>query len=334
MNDNKAINQKTSSVHSELIFRVACFTTGRIYKFLKNCSYKARKRTMVYFAGMLIVGIIWFFVGYQFSRMYLKLNPTWALTVGGVASFIVFLIERIIINSDKNLANFIFRLLLALCMSGIGAVIIDQFIFKEDIEKQRKEHNKELVNKMYKEKKDNTDNEIENLNKQIEKLSDEKNRILNKMKTNTKKSRIKRDSTSKTIETIYEEEDDSHFQKMINEYSNQIDNLIKERQKLNASKDVLRNSIEKEVNSYHGLLDELDILISVITKKWYSIALYFIIMGFFLMLELLIVVSKTFQKGDDYDFAIQHQSDVFHQHFQKLFETLPQNHEYLSQKQL
>lgn len=338
MNTNKTINPKTSWTFfyslSEFIFKVACFMTGRMYVFLKNCSYKSRKRTMVYFAGMLIVGIIWFFVAYQFSRMYIKLDVFWASIVGVVAGFIVWQIERVIINSDKNRWIALFRFLLAFCMSIIGAVIIDQFIFKDDIEKQRKEHNKELVNKMYKEKKDNIDNEIENLNKQIEKLSDEKNRILNKMKANTKTKRIERnDSTSKTIEKFYEE-DNSHFQRMFNEYSERIDHLIQERQKLNMSKDSLRNSIEKEVNSYHGLLDELDILISVITKEWYSKTLYFIIMFFFLMLELLVVVSKTFQKEDDYDFAIQHQSDVFHQHFQKLFEVLPQNQEHTFQKTL
>ncbi len=337
MNNNKTIHPKTSWKFfyslSEFIFKVACFMTGRMYGFLKNCSYKSRKRTMVYFAGMLIVGIIWFFVAYQFSRMYIKLDVFWALIVGAVAMFVVWQIERIIINSDKNWKNLLFRSLLALCMSMIGAVIIDQFIFKDDIEKQRKEHNKELVNKMYKEKKDNIDNEIENLNKQIEKLSDEKNRILNKIKANTTTKSIerKKDSTSKT--TFYTE-DNSHFQRMFNEYSERIDYLIKERQKLNMSKDSLRNGIEKEVNSYHGLLDELDILISVVTKKWYSKLLYVIILSFFLILELLVVVSKTFQKEDDYDFAIQHQSDVFHQHFQKLFEALPQDQEHIFQKTL
>src|SRR5690606_40627252 len=106
-----------------------------------------------YTSAMLLIVLIWFFIGYSFATRYLHLAP-WGGIVGGLLmGFVIIQIERIIILSTKiSPWSSLFRILLALVMSILGAFIMDRSE-EHTSELQSREN---LVCRLLLEKKKNT----------------------------------------------------------------------------------------------------------------------------------------------------------------------------------
>src|SRR5690606_28991494 len=105
-----------------LWIRFGCFLTGFNYRIVKNSSEVTAKSVKKYTAALLIVCIIWAFVGFTFTQRYL-LGSMWASIAGAVIAVIVVIqIERqIILAVHRNIPLYIFRGCLALMMALIGA---------------------------------------------------------------------------------------------------------------------------------------------------------------------------------------------------------------------
>ena len=115
-----------------------CFLTGFNYDIVKNSSEAAAKTVKRYTAALLIVGILWGFIGYSFTDRYIHAG-TW-LSLIGAFLFVVIIIQierQIILSIDPTKWLYIFRGVIAIMMAIIGAIIIDQIIFKEDIELEK-----------------------------------------------------------------------------------------------------------------------------------------------------------------------------------------------------
>jgi hypothetical protein len=118
--------------------RIGCFLTGYNYQMLIRSSELSMKRVIRYTSALLIICLLWSFIGYAFSDRYLKLNWYSCVLGGAVMVFVAIQIERQIILSNKNNgALHIARVIIALSMALIGTVIIDQIIFKDDIDKRK-----------------------------------------------------------------------------------------------------------------------------------------------------------------------------------------------------
>ena len=97
---------------------------------------QSAKSVKKYLSALLIVCIIWGFIGYVFSRRYIHASPWGAALVSFVMVIIVIQIERqIILTTGKSNWALFFCSLIAVVMAIVGSVIIDQIIFKEDVEK-------------------------------------------------------------------------------------------------------------------------------------------------------------------------------------------------------
>jgi len=82
----------------------------------------------------------------------------------------------------------------------------------------------------------------------------------------------------------------------------------------------MRNSIEADIASKTGFLDELKTLFTIITSSWYSIIVWTLLFLFFMSLELFILVNKLSDKETDYDAVIKHQVKVRNSALEKLTE--------------
>src|SRR5690606_8170535 len=145
--------------------KFGCFLTGYNYTILKNSSEASAKSVKKYTSAILIVSILWGFIGYMFSIRYIKTDFIGAISISLVMIFIVIQIERQIILTvgRKNTLAKIFRVAIAFVMAIIGSVIIDQTIFKEDIEKKKVSEIQEDVNSILPAKTEQLDVEIANL---------------------------------------------------------------------------------------------------------------------------------------------------------------------------
>src|SRR5512133_1046267 len=120
----------------DLWLRTGCYITGYNYTIIKNSSEASAKTVKKYLSAILIVSILWGFIGYSFAQRYLHTGVGGSILVSLVMIVIVIQIERqIILSMGKNSLVPIFRTLIGIVMAVIGSVIIDQIIFREDVEK-------------------------------------------------------------------------------------------------------------------------------------------------------------------------------------------------------
>src|SRR5690606_1308059 len=122
--------------HTYLKF--CCFLTGLSYPLIRNSSEQSVKNAKKYTGALIIIMLVWFFIGYCFATRYLHMDTLGGIIGGGLMSFIILQVERIIILSHHiSWGGKVFRILLASVMAILGAMIMDQFTFKDDIELRR-----------------------------------------------------------------------------------------------------------------------------------------------------------------------------------------------------
>jgi hypothetical protein len=124
--------------NKNLWLRFGCFLTGYNYSILSNCSEIAAKTVKRYTAALIIICLQWSFIGYTFTFRYLSGGVVGAIV--GALMFVIIIIQverQIILSFNKAVSLYIFRGGIAVIMAILGAIIIDQIIFKEDIEQKK-----------------------------------------------------------------------------------------------------------------------------------------------------------------------------------------------------
>lgn len=295
-----------------------CWFIGWNYKLLNECSVASKKSLHRYAGAVMILMLIWAYIGYGMANRYFKLEYELAkVIIAVIFSFMIWMIERqIILIVGKNIWIGCFRFGLAIIMACIGATIIDQTIFGKDIDAQTKK----IINKrtdeqfayekqVIEEERGKNQIELDSLTIQCELLTAE----INKNPTiSTYSTRgMGTDSVGKTIYAVEK---------------SYIENpKIQDRERINSRIDVLRNNIDdsyKRLQSLKediwqdnekniGILTELEVTFSkdVILSGWQSLVFYSLVFGFFLFIECLVVTGKIFSKKCDYEVFVERQQE-------------------------
>ncbi|MCS7074260.1 MAG: DUF4407 domain-containing protein, partial [Bacteroidia bacterium] len=116
------------------LMQLACFLTGYRYDLVEMSSEVTRKNVKKYFGGILVISAIWAYIGFHFSKTYLKLSDEKAFIGSLVAVFLVIQVERQILLANKSSWVKWFRIFLGVVMAFIGSILIDQKIYQDDIE--------------------------------------------------------------------------------------------------------------------------------------------------------------------------------------------------------
>jgi hypothetical protein len=158
-----------------LWIRFGCFMTGYNYNILRNCSEAAFKSVKKYTAAILIVCILWFFIGFTFAHRYLSLSLPGCMLAGMLSTIIIVQVEKQIILSINPSWLLIFsRACLAFMMAILGAVIIDQILFEKDIEIEKISYVSEKVDRLLPSKTEELRKQIAALDTTINKKELEK----------------------------------------------------------------------------------------------------------------------------------------------------------------
>lgn len=118
------------------MLKLYCFITGDDYNTLVNDTLKSRKKVALFAWSIVIPVTLWFFCGFLLVTKILNGSFLSAIFTAVVVSVIVFVIERSIILSNGGWFINVFRLILAVFVAFIGALIIDEIIFENDIDQQ------------------------------------------------------------------------------------------------------------------------------------------------------------------------------------------------------
>ncbi|RZF61775.1 DUF4407 domain-containing protein [Sphingobacterium corticibacterium] len=308
--------------------KFGCFLTGFNYNLVKNSSEQSRKNVKKYTSAMLLIILVWFFIGYSFATRYLHLSG-WGGVFGGVLmSFVVIQIERIIILSTRvSTWSSLFRILLALVMSILGAFIMDQITFKDDIDLRKAQVMDERVKIAVKQSEDDIQKQIQDLdtmiataNSRYETVSEDlkKNPVIITSYTNRSVTRDREgkevNSTQSTNKSVMENPKKLEMEQL----HKQIETLQNKKFALAASIMSIKERKEQELNASTGFLDELTLLHNVVTSSSIGLFVYLLFLFFFLAIELFVLVMKLTDTDSDYDKLLRHQTDIRVQMLEKL----------------
>jgi hypothetical protein len=309
--------------------KAGCFVTGYNYGVLKNCSEVAKKTVKKYTAAMIIMCLLWGLIGYAFADRYLHSSPVASAASALLFILVVIQIERqIIMQIVKNNAMQIFRGVIAIMMALIGSLIIDQIIFKDDIELQKEQFINEKVEKIYPARAAITERQLNDLKSQLAAKDSERTRVLADIKSHpvvTIESRTSTpvpgrttiDSLTGTSHTDYIYKSGKHTTQVSNPniallpaLDSQINTLQRLQLAQGDSLANLRNSIQKRLEEKTGFLDELGIMANLLSNNIPATAVYIVWFLLLLGLECLILMNKRHERPTDYDAMINHQMET------------------------
>jgi len=319
--------------------KFGCFLTGYDFNLLTNCSEIAIRKVKKYTAALIIISIIWAFVGYTFCNRYIKLGPYESLIGGVIAAIIVLQIERQILMVDKSSNGIaLIRTAIAVLMAFIGALVIDQIIFKDDIEKAKMQSNQESINRLMPLRSAELTRQLKELDSTIQIKELARLALVKDINTNptikiVEVSKSQVPATTYSTDTIngtkskIEMKDvrTTNLRSIQNPKFEQLAPLDAQMGVLRAQKTKkesvlldLRAELEDEVGSKVGFLDELNMMMQLLSESAIATAVYIIWFLFLLFLELLILISKRSDKESDYETAIQHQMAIHNKKIQLL----------------
>lgn len=300
--------------------KFGCFLTGFNYNLVKNSSEQSAKNVKKYTSAMLIIVLVWFFIGYSFATRYLHFEQWGGIIAGLLMTFIIVQIERIIILSTKvSFWSSAFRILLALVMSILGAFIMDQITFKDDIELRKAEVMDERVKQAVQQSEKDIQVQITSLDSMINQANLRYDAVSNDLRkkpvivTTYTNSSVTKDnegkainSTQSTNKSVMENPKKLEMQQL----HKQIETLQNKKFELAASITTIKERKEKELKAATGFLDELTLLHDVVTSSQIGIFVYLLFLLFFLAIELFVLVMKLTDVESDYDKLLQHQTQI------------------------
>jgi hypothetical protein len=311
--------------------RFGCFLTGYKYELLKGCSeisYRAVKR---YTAALIIICILWAFIGYTFVNKYLAAG--WYYSFLGAALFVLIIlqVERQIILADTGgKAKYVVRGFIAVVMAIIGSIIIDQIIFREDIKHRELFELNAQVDSLLpgkevelKSQLAGTDSALLKKESERRALADEiiRNPMIQVVSTQTNPVLLPTTTvdsnkrtvtqTQVTLKTIYSKNwVPNPKQGMLGPLDQQIRELrtIKLSQENRIIK--LRDEVELEAKANTGFLYELKTMYLILRDSGPALFVWTLWFLLLLGIEIFIMVNKLAHVETDYDATIQHQMEL------------------------
>lgn len=306
--------------------RLGCWLIGWNPEILANCRESSFRSMKKYISAMIILAFIWGVIGFCFAERYIGIESWYGQSiVAAVFIIIIFCIERFIILNDGGKSVFVFRIVLALLMSGLGSTIFDQLIFKRDVDVIMKEVRTEQINIEVPKRMMIIDAEIKATSMQLDsiglsisKINEKIARTPSTIKTPTIKRTTGRDSTGKIIVTGGEIITEVIINPRFDQLNKEREMLSKETDKLSEKQKELfekKLAIEREVreeyeNMEPGFLEELKALFILLRRENVALIFYIALFAFLTSIELLVLLSKWGEKKCDYELTVESQRNI------------------------
>lgn len=309
--------------------KLGCFLTGYNFALVNTCSESAKGKVKQYLAGLFIISILWFLVGFSFTKRYLDLGFFQSMLAGFVFTFIVIQIERqIILASGKSKVVLTFRVLLALIMAIIGSLILDQIIYADDLEKRKSQVIGQESQQITASQAIELDRFKISLEKELVGKQAQESAIIREL---NEKPFIQSTNYSQTVKTGGIDNKKLELanaeKKQIPEITNKVDivqvpnPIYKDKERLtsqieNINKKIIEiedkkinlgETIRKQLEENRGFLDELSLMIGILKDSWVALIVYILVFFFLLSLELLVVFTKLYGQKTDLEKLLEYQ---------------------------
>lgn len=312
--------------------KFGCFLTGYNYQIVNASSEVAAKAVKRYTSAMLIVCILWAFIGFVFTERYLHGGILGSIAGAIILMVVIIQIERqIILSINPSGWLYLSRGIIASMMAIIGAIIIDQIIFKEDIELEKITYIEERVKTALPPKTEELRNIIAKLDTAIAQKETERAALISDVEKNPTSRVISTQAITvsnkkTTIDSVTGKPTTVESTKptTVATTSNvpnpkialiaPLEQTIADLRTQKASKEAelinVRPALEKQISSKVGFLDELEVMYKLITRSNVALVVWFIWFFFLFGLEMLVLIGKMNEKENDYERTVKHQMSL------------------------
>ncbi|MFD0765267.1 DUF4407 domain-containing protein [Mucilaginibacter lutimaris] len=311
--------------------KFGCFLTGYNYDILICSSEVAVKALKRYTSAMLIVCLLWSFIGYVFTERYMKAGVIGAIVGAATLCFIIVQIERqIILATHSNKLMHRFRVCIALAMALIGSIIVDQIIFQKDIELGKIESLNAKINKVLPDRTKDIKSQIVQLDQAVINKEGERQILMADITSHPTIKSVSSQSRSQPVITSTQDSSKNTKQSvnvvninsvavsyipnpnigLLNPLNEQLNLLRKEKSIKEASLIKLRSELEKEISEKTGFLDELIVMVNLIKGSVVALLVWLLWLSFLIGIELFVLVSKRGNEENDYDLTIKHHMEL------------------------
>lgn len=307
----------------DLWLKFGCFLTGHNYTILSECSEASKRDQKKMTSAMVIIVLLWSIIGFIFTQKYLNSNILGSIIGSLIMCVIIIQVERQIILTTKlkNGAK-IFRIALGVIVATIGATIVDQHLFANDIAKIASDNsaaeadkNLEIQKKYLTQNSILVDSQIAVTNVEIEKLKLKRNNLPQTIDGGQASSEfgpdgklIKKQSGARIPNPAILD-----INETIKSKTSRIESL--ENEKMRNTDVKLRALTEERENirkAPPGFLKELSALIPFLRDNPIALIFYLIWFSFFVLIECLVLVIKNSSKDkeNDYEKIVAYQQKI------------------------
>ena len=309
--------------------KFGCFLTGYNYSILNNCSEVSKKSVKKITAALLIIMVVWGFVGYMFTHKYIGLSSEYSIFGSLIMVIMVVQIERqIILTIGTNMFSKIFRIILAIIMAILGSMIVDQILFQDDIKLQQDTYLQEKVDlivfgkeKSIKSQISDIDSNLFVINNEIQSLNEryQKKPMVSNTQSTSEKIQLK---TIDGLDSVNTEglavmkwvttgvKNVPVPNPIVNEINMKNTSRLGKLERLKDLNDeliIIRKNVESQMKP--GFLIELEIMWDLLMSSALITFVYLLWLIFFLCIELFVLFSK----GDgvtDYEVIVKHNMEM------------------------
>lgn len=252
--------------------------------------------------------------------------------LAGVLSIIIIVqVEKqIILSINPGWLLLISRACLAVMMSVLGAVIIDQILFEKDIEIAKISYVSEKVDRILPSKTEELRKQIAALDTTIKKKEQEKDNYVEDIskrptttatttQTATKRVPMQTVTSSGKDTTIWKTTTDNIVASILVPNPKitlvpSLDSTIGAMRQQKAQKENelldIKPALEKEMKSSTGFLDELTIMKQMLSASHIAFCFWLLWILFFLFIEMLVLFSKISDSSNDYEKVVLHHMNL------------------------
>ena len=306
--------------------KIGCAIIGWNSQILAQCGEASQRMYRKLLTAIFIMAMLWGTIGYVFADRYLNIEHWWGCALVSIAFILIIVsVERIIIlKVGKNRWIFVFRTILAVCMSLLGGFIFDQVVFRTDISSEIERRREEIeIPNTIRSRQQTIQTDIDYYTAQIDTLSQNNLALydeINKrpqIKTTLVSTRQVPIGVDSLGHEIYESKREMREEAMANPKTSlaqsnteQIHRYEEKLSELQAQKQNIDTQVRQEYKDKPvGFMEELDASWDIITQSPLTIVVYILFMFFILLLELMVVTTRAGEECD-YDIIVEHQLDV------------------------
>ncbi len=311
--------------------KFGCFLTGYKYEVLQGCSEIAHRAVKRYTAALLIICILWAFIGYSFVSKYLAAE--WYYSLLGAILFVLIILQverQIILSDSQSKWKYGVRAFIALIMAVIGSIIIDQIIFREDIKHKESYELNAQVDSLLPARERELKTQAAETDFTITKKETERKALVDELTKNPTIQMISKQNDAIAIPTTTTDSNKMTTTKTslvrktainINSVPNPkmamlapLDAQIKEMRAIKMDQEnrilKLRDEVTQEAKANSGFLYELQLMYKILRDSGPALFVWALWALLLLGIEIFIMVNKMTHGETDYDATIQHHMEL------------------------